>query len=49
MVRASFHPFCRSIDFETGKSQVTTLITAACNLDNVYRMDPAWNLWLIIN
>ncbi|XP_019851030.1 PREDICTED: transformation/transcription domain-associated protein [Amphimedon queenslandica] len=33
-------------DFETGKSQVSTLISAASNLDNICRMDPAWNPWL---
>lgn len=33
-------------DFETGKSQVSTLISAASSLDNICRMDPGWNPWL---
>ena len=32
-------------EFEKGKSQVSLLIGAASNLDNLCRMDPAWNPW----
>ena len=33
-------------DFEAGKSQVTTIISASSSLDNICRMDPVWNSWL---
>jgi len=32
--------------FEGGESKVTTLISAAANLENICRMDPAWNPWI---
>lgn len=33
-------------EFETGKSQVATVISAAASYDNICRMDPAWNPWV---
>ena len=42
------HTKCFLIDlaeFEKGKSQVSLLIGAASNLDNLCRMDPVWNPW----
>jgi len=33
-------------DMEEGSSKVTVLVTEAANVENICRMDPAWNPWM---
>ena len=41
-----YYPYSDLAEFEGGESKVTTLISAAADIENISRMDPAWNPWL---
>lgn len=40
------NPLIDLAEFEDAESKVTLLISAASNVENLCRMDPAWNPWL---
>ena len=33
-------------EFEDGSSKVSVLVSEAANIENICRMDPAWNPWM---
>ena len=40
------HPPPDLAEFEDGKSKVTLLVSEAVKVENICRMDPAWNPWM---